>query len=117
MANDRRPDVKFLKFRASSLQDLRDFPETARREAGYQLDRVQNGFEPDDFKPMPEVGSGVQEIRIKDESGIYRVLYVAKFLDAVYVLHCFQKKTQKTAKADIDLASKRYADLLKELRR
>ena len=89
--------------------------------SGYQLDRVQNGFEPDNFKPMPEVGSGVQEIRVgdsnKDESGIYRVLYVAKFLDAVYVLHCFQKKTQKTAKADIDLASKRSADLLKELRR
>ena len=65
----------------------------ARREAGYQLDRVQNGLEPEDFKPMSDIGSGVQEIRIKDEAGIFRVLYVAKFEDAVYVLHCFQKKT------------------------
>ena len=118
MANDPKPvAVKPLKFKGTSLQDLRDFPEAARREAGHQLDRVQNGIEPEDFKSMPSVGSGVQEIRLKDESGIYRVLYVAKFQDAVYVLHCFQKKTQKTAKADIDLASKRYTELLKEQKR
>lgn len=116
MANDPRViAVKQLKFEGSSLQDLREFPATARREAGYQLDRVQHGIEPDDFKPMADVGSGVMEIRIKDESGIYRVLYVAKFQDAVYVLHCFQKKTQKTAKTDLDLARKRYAELVKEL--
>jgi phage-related protein len=78
------------------------------------LDRIQNGLAPDDFKAMAGVGSGVQEIRIKDEAGVYRVLYVAKFQDAVYVLHCFQKKTQKTAKADLDLARRRYAELLKE---
>jgi len=106
--------VKELKFKGSSRNDLRDFPEDARREAGYQLDRVQNGLEPEDFKPMPDVGSGVEEIRIKDEAGIFRVLYVAKFENAVYVLHCFQKKTQRTAKSDLDLASKRYAELRKE---
>ena len=88
-----------------------------KKEAGYQLDRVQNGLEPEDFKPMSDVGSGVQEIRIKDEAGIFRVLYVAKFEDAVYVLHCFQKKTQRTAKSDLDLASKRYAELVKEQKR
>jgi len=93
------------------------FPETARREAGYQLGRVQNGLEPDDFKPMPAVGSGAQEIRIKEESGIFRVLYAAKFEDAVYVLHCFQKKTQRTAKNDIDLARRRYAEINKERER
>ncbi len=109
--------VKELKFKGSSQKDLREFPEDARREAGYQLDRVQNGLEPEDFKPMPDVGSGVQEIRIKDEAGIFRVLYVAKFEDAVYVLHCFQKKTQRTAKSDLDLASKRYAELVKEQKR
>ena len=113
----KKTSVKDLKFRGSSLQDLCEFPKDARREAGYQLDRVQNGLEPEDFKPMSDVGSGVQEIRIKDEAGIFRVLYVARFEDAVYVLHCFQKKTQRTAKSDLDLASKRYAELVKEQRR
>jgi phage-related protein len=98
----------------SSLKDLCEFPKDVRREAGYQLGRVQNGLEPEDFKPMSDVGSGVQEIRIKDEAGIFRVLYVAKLEDAVYVLHCFQKKTQRTAKSDLDLASKRYSELVKE---
>ena len=77
----------------------------------------KNGLEPEDFKPMSDVGSGVQEIRIKDEAGIFRVLYVARFEDAVYVLHCFQKKTQRTTKGDLDLASKRYAELVQEKKR
>ena len=106
--------MKDLKFRGSSLKDLCEFPRDARREAGYQLDRVQHGLEPEDFKPMSDVGSGVQKIRIKDEAGIFRVLYVARFADAVYVLHCFQKKTQRTAKSDLDLARKQYAELVKE---
>ena len=109
--------MRGLKFRGSSLKDLCEFPKDARREAGYQLDRVQNGLEPEEFKPMSDVGSGVQEIRIKDEAGIFRVLYVAKLEDAVYVLHCFQKKTQRTAKSDLDLASKRYSELVKEQKR
>ena len=113
----KRAGVKDLKFRGSSLKDLCEFPKDARREAGYQLDRVQYGLDPEDFKAMPDVGPGVQEIRIKDEAGIFRVLYVAKFEDAVYVLHCFQKKTQRTAKSDLDLASRRYADLVKEQKR
>jgi len=107
--------MKALKFRGSALDDLRDFPISARREAGYQLDRVQNEQAPTDWKPMATVGKGVQEIRIRDEAGAFRVIYVAKFADAVYVLHCFQKKTQKTGKSDLDLAAKRYADLVKEL--
>jgi phage-related protein len=93
---------------------LRAFPETARREAGYQLDQIQHGREPNDWKPMNTVGRGVREIRIRDAAGIFRVC-VAKFDDAVYVLHCFQKKTQKTSKADLNLAALRYRDLLKEL--
>src|SRR5882724_8575923 len=94
---------KPVEFRGSALEDLRAF-----REAGYQLDRVQRGREPDDWKPMNAVGQGVKEIRIRDAAGACRVLYVAKFADAVYVLHCFQKKTQKTRKADLDLAGQRY---------
>ena len=108
-------DHKPVEFRGSSLDDLRAFPLPARREAGHQLDQVQNGQEPDDWKPMNTVGQGVKEIRIRDASGAFRVIYVAKFADAVYVLHCFQKKTEKTSKSDLDLASKRYRDLLKEL--
>lgn len=108
-------DSKPVEFRGSALEDLRAFPETARREAGHQLDQVQHGREPDDWKPMSTVGRGVREIRIRDAAGAFRVLYVAKFDDAVYVLHCFQKKTQKTSKADLNLAAQRYRDLLKEL--
>ena len=104
-----------VEFRGRSLDDLRAFPIAARREAGHQLDQVQNGQEPDDWKPINTVGHGVKEIRIRDAAGIFRVIYVAKFADVVFVLHCFQKKTQKTSKADVDLAAKRYRDLLKEL--
>ncbi|MDD5470493.1 MAG: type II toxin-antitoxin system RelE/ParE family toxin [Sideroxydans sp.] len=108
-------DSKSVEFRGSSLDDLRTFPLPARREAGHQIDQVQHGQEPDDWKPMPTIGQGVREIRIRDAAGAFRVVYVAKFTDAVYVLHCFQKKTQKTSKPDLDLAESRFRDLLKEL--
>jgi len=106
---------KPVEFRGSALDDLRTFPLAAKREVGYQLDQVQNGQEPDDWKPMNTVGQGVKEIRIRDAAGVFRVLYVAKFADAIYVLHCFQKKTERTSKADVDLAAKRYRDLLEEI--
>ena len=108
-------NLKPVEFRGCSLDDLRAFPLAAKREAGHQLDQVQNGQEPDDWKPMSTVGQGVKEIRIRDATGAFRIIYVAKFANAVYVLHCFQKKTSKTSKADLDLAAKRYRDLLKEL--
>ena len=108
-------DLKPVEFRGSALDDLRAFPQAARREAGHQLDQIQRGREPDDWKPMNAVGRGVREIRIRDAAGAFRVLYVAKFDDAVYVLHCFQKKTEKTSQADMNLAARRYRDLLKEL--
>lgn len=107
--------MKTVAFRGSSLDDLRSFPSSVMREAGYQIDRIQNGLLPDDFKPMTSLGSAVAEIRIWDEAGAFRVIYVAKFENAVYVLHCFQKKSQKTSKKDIDLAAKRYKDLIKEI--
>ncbi|MGZ8217841.1 type II toxin-antitoxin system RelE/ParE family toxin [Methylomagnum sp.] len=107
--------LKPIKFRGSALDDLRGFPASARREAGHQLDQVQHGDEPDDWKPMPAIGAGVREIRIRDAVGAFRVIYIAKFADAVYVLHCFQKKTQKTSRPDLDLAESRYRDLIKEL--
>ncbi|MCI0654418.1 MAG: type II toxin-antitoxin system RelE/ParE family toxin [Methylococcaceae bacterium] len=109
-------DPKPIEFRGGSLNDLRDFPISARRDAGSQLDQVQHGREPDDWKPMPAIGQGVREIRIRDAGGAFRVIYVANFADAVYVLHCFQKKTQKTRKMDLDLAAKRFKDLVKEVR-
>src|SRR5690606_12523111 len=111
----RMPLFKPVEFLGTSLDDLRAFPPSAKREAGYQIDQVQNGLDPDDWKPMNTVGQGVREIRVRDSDGAFRVIYVAKFADAVYVIHSFQKKTQKTKKADIDLASKRYRDLLQEL--
>ena len=107
---DRSKPVEFL---GSALDDLRDFPPSARSQAGYQLDKVQHGEEPDDWKPMKTIGSGVQEIRIQDEAGAFRVIYIAKLKDAVYVLHCFQKKSPKTSVQDIALASKRYNELMR----
>lgn len=108
--------MKALAFIGSAQDDLRAFPAAAREEAGYQLYLVQTEEEPDDWKPFPDVGSGVNEIRVRDSNGIYRVMYVAKFADAVYVLHCFQKKTQKTSASDIDLAKKRYNSLVRSLK-
>lgn len=104
--------MKPVKFLGDSLKCLRSFPDNAKQDAGYQLDQVQHGKQPDDFKPMPSVGKGVEELRIWDESGTYRVIYLARLADAVYVLHAFQKKTQSTAQRDIDLAKKRYIDLM-----
>ncbi len=108
-------EPKPVVFTGSSLEDLRAFPENARREAGHQLDQVQRGFEPDDWKPMPTIGEGVREIRIRDKTGAFRVVYVAKFERAVYVLHCFQKKSQKTAQQDIELASQRFRELRRKI--
>lgn len=95
----------------SALDDLITFPPSARRNAGFQLRRVQEGIEPDDWKPFGQVGPGVYEIRLREAAGAYRVLYVCKFKSAVYVLHCFQKKTQKTTQADIAIAGMRYREL------
>lgn len=102
-----------MEFCGDSLKALRDFPLHARREAGYQLHRVQLGLEPDDWRPLPSIGAGVKEIRVFDAAGAFRVIYVAKLEDAVYVLHCFQKKTQATARSDIELARARYRNLKK----
>ena len=100
--------MKPIMFLGNSLVQLRNFPEAARNRAGRQLDLVQRGSEPDDWKPISTIGPGVNEIRIRDESGIFRVMYVAKFADAVYVLHCFQKKTQQTSKGDLEITAQRY---------
>ncbi|WP_297362137.1 type II toxin-antitoxin system RelE/ParE family toxin [Thauera sp.] len=105
--------MKLLRFLGDSLKSLREFPEDARHDAGYQLDKVQRGEQPDDFKPMPSIGKGVEELRVWDDSGTYRVIYTARLADAVYVLHAFQKKTQAMAKRDVELARKRYTDLIR----
>lgn len=106
--------MKALQFLGSALDDLRAFPEAPKRDVGYQLDKVQHGQDPSDWRPMPTVGKGAYEIRVRDETGAFRVIYVAKFAESIYVLHCFQKKTQKTGKADINIAAKRYGELLRE---
>jgi len=100
--------MKPLKFIGSSQDDLREMPATVRHALGIELMTIQFGGEPSDFKPMKEVGTGAYEIRYRDSNGSFRVIYIARLADAVYVLHAFQKKTQKTPKADINLAAKRY---------
>ena len=101
-----------MRFLGDSLKCLRDFPEDARHDAGYQLDKVQRGDQPDDFKPMPAVGKGVEEIRVSDSSGVYRVIYLARRAEAVYVLHAFHKKTQATPRKDLEIAKGRFRQLL-----
>ncbi|MFZ4701148.1 MAG: type II toxin-antitoxin system RelE/ParE family toxin [Candidatus Methylumidiphilus sp.] len=94
-------------FLGTSKADLRGFPDGARRDAGVALHQVQLGLEPTDWKPMPGIGPGVREIRIR-AGGAFRVIYLAARCEGVYVLHCFQKKTPKTAPHDIELARQRY---------
>jgi phage-related protein len=106
--------VKSIRFLGDSLERLREFPDDARQDAGYQLDKVQRGEQPDDFKPMPSIGQGVEEIRIWDEAGTFRVIYTARIGDTVFVLHAFQKKTQTTSQRDIELARARWSQLKKE---
>jgi phage-related protein len=100
--------MKRVAFLGDSLELIRAFPADARREVGFQMDRVQRGLDPDDWKPMKSIGSGVREIRVRDRTGTFRVIYVATFLDAVFVLHAFQKKTQATPRRDLDLAAARF---------
>jgi phage-related protein len=102
------PPMKPLEFLGSSRDDLAAMPADVRHDIGMELMRVQFGGEPTDFKPMSTVGAGAYEIRVRDVSGAYRAIYVAKFEAAVYVLHAFQKKTRQTAKTDIELAKVRY---------
>lgn len=102
--------MKALEFVGSSLDDLTDFPLEARRAAGFELWQVQRGLNPSDFKPMPVIGAGAFEIRVH-VLGEWRVIYVAKYETAIYVLHAFRKKTQKTRKEDIELAARRYKSI------
>jgi len=105
--------MKPVRFLGNSLKCLREFPVEARHDAGRQLDLVQRGKQPNDFKAMPSIGRGVEEIRVWDEAGAFRVIYTARLADAVYVLHAFQKKTQVTSKRDIETAKARFAQLMR----
>jgi phage-related protein len=94
-----------------SREDVKGFPETAQDSLGFELYRVQCGLDPRDWKPMASVGPGVREIRVRDEAGIFRMIYLATRPDGVYVLHCFQKKTQRTNRSDLDVAVKRFSSI------
>jgi phage-related protein len=104
---------KPVEFIGSSRKALAAFPDEARRTAGFQLDRVQRGSEPVDWKPLPSVGAGAIEIRVRGSQGSFRVIYVAVIPDAVFVLHAFKKKSRKTSRLDIELARARYRELLR----
>jgi phage-related protein len=106
--------MKSIRFMGDSLKRLREFADDARQEAGYPLGKVQCGEQPDDFRPMPSIGRGVEEIRIWDDAGTFRVIYTARIGDTVVMLHAFQKKAQTTSKRDIELARARWSPLKKE---
>src|SRR5271169_3338954 len=101
-------DENQIRWVGSAYLDLLAFPKDSRKEAGFQLGKVQAGRDPSDWKPFDDLGAGTREIRIREASGIFRVMYVARFGEAIYVLHCFQKKTQVTSKQDKAIASARY---------
>lgn len=105
--------MKSVVFLGDSLAILRAFPEASRRRAGYQIDRLQHGFDPDDWKPMPTIGQGAREIRVRDETGAFRVLYVASRPEAIYILHSFQKKTSRTSQRDLEIGTTRYRDMMR----
>jgi phage-related protein len=104
---------KPIEWVGAAKKDLMEFPDDARRQAGFELRSIQQGDFPSDFKPMSTVGKGVEEIRIRTDDA-YRIFYVAKFEEAVYVLHSFQKKTQKTSHSDIELGKQRYKQMLQQ---
>ncbi|HEY3798897.1 MAG TPA: type II toxin-antitoxin system RelE/ParE family toxin [Caulobacteraceae bacterium] len=106
--------MKPVVFLGDALKRVREFPEDARRTVGHELRDVQSGDDPSDWKPMPSIGAGVREIRIREPSGAFRLVYLAKLESAIYVLHAFQKKTQQTSKTDLDLARDRLRALLAE---
>jgi len=99
---------KEIRWVGSSYENLLEFPDESRRQAGFQLAKVQAGLDPDNWKPFNIVGAGTREIRINEQEGAFRVMYVAKFVEAVYVLHCFHKKTQATSRHDREIAEARY---------
>lgn len=98
-------------FVGSSRKDLQAFPEDAKDDLGQELWAIQNDSEPKNWKPMSSVGPGVRELRTQDASGAFRVIYVLRIADKIHVLHAFQKKTQQTAKKDIDLARQRLREI------
>ena len=98
----------------TSYKDLLQFPDAAKQDAGYQLHRIQNGFDPENWKPLQNIGAGIREIRISEDGNIFRVIYVTKFADKIYVLHSFQKKTQKTSPKDINIVKIRYNSIVGE---
>jgi len=100
--------VKPVIWMGSSREDLREFPEAVQDSAGFELYRVQCGLEPKDWKSMTSVGTGVKEIRVRDAAGVFRMIYLATRPEGIYVLHCFQKKTQRTSRSDLELATKRF---------
>ena len=100
--------MKEIRFLGSSRQEISLFPASARSRAGHELYLIQLGEDPGDFKPMPSLGKGACEVRIRDQAGAFRVLYVAKFVSCVYVLHAFHKKTQKTTQQALRVAAQRY---------
>ena len=107
---------KEIRWVGTAYEDILKFPTEPRKESGFQLGKVQAGLEPDDWKPFDDVGAGTKEIRVRDTGGVFRVMYVAKFEEAIYVLHCFQKKTEATTKHDKDVAETRYRAVVRERR-
>lgn len=109
--------MKLVTFLGDSLDVIRLFPASARKEIGFQIERLQRGLDPNDWKPVKTIGQGVREIRVREATGQYRAIYITSVADAVYVLHAFQKKSSATSKRDLDLAGERFRQLMWRIRK
>lgn len=113
-SKDEEPVLKPLRFMGRTLEALRAMPQEVRQDVGYQLDSVQRGLLPNDCKPMKSVAPGCMELRIWCEDGTWRVMYVAKYEDAIYVLHVFKKTTQATENKDVEIARNNFKKIKRE---
>jgi len=103
--------VKQLFWIGNSYKALTAFPKEIKQAAGFQLHLIQQGHDPDDWKPMQSIGASVREIRVH-VAGEHRIIYLAKFEEGIYILHAFRKKTLKTAKKDLNIARARFRDVI-----
>jgi phage-related protein len=103
---------KNLEAIGDSIEVIRGFPQSVKEDIGFQLHLVQIGETPTDFRPMPEIGAGTYEVRVREPSGWYRAFDVTKFEEAIYLLHAFEKKTNTTSKKDKDIGKTRYRDMV-----
>jgi len=115
-AENRERETAEVVWEGDSLEVIRRFPGPARQDLGAELRRLQTGDRPLNSRPMPSIGARVYELKEQDERAWYRVIYLAKIENRIYILHCFEKKSAKTGKSNLALAKARLKRVSARLR-